>query len=127
MKFIVYFFHIYYNYYWEIYKKLYVEVNNEKMKLLLVLLVFLCSIAVVSAEDTNATDVIQLAEDTSSDQETNIILQTDDEINDDANQEDILGAPTGTFFELQTIIDSVHEGDWVLISKSFHFFYAHFC
>jgi predicted outer membrane repeat protein len=86
---------------------------------LTIALVFSCSIAVVSAEDTNATDVIQLAEDTSSDQETNIILQTDDEINDDANQEDILGAPTGTFFELQKIIDSVPEESWFSISKDY--------
>lgn len=89
---------------------------------LTIALVFSCSIAVVSAEDTNATDVIQLAEDTSSDQETNIILQTDDEINDDTNQEDILGAPKrpGTFHELQRIIDEVPEGDWFSIARDYY-------
>ena len=79
---------------------------------LTIALVFLCSIAFVSAtENVNATDDLQSNEDMSINQEEDILLESQ-EINDDTNQEDILGAPKrpGTFRELQRIIDEVPGG-----------------
>ncbi|MER2013187.1 MAG: hypothetical protein ABS871_00960, partial [Methanobrevibacter sp.] len=99
---------------------------------LIILLVVLSSVAFVSAADNPQSvedmslnqqgDIIlertqEINDDTT---QEDIILERTQEINDDTTQEDILKAPTGTFFELQTIIDSVHEGDWVSISKDYY-------
>ena len=94
----------------------------KKTYLLLIILVFLCSIAVVSAtENVNVTDNLQSMDDMSVNQEEDILLEKSQEINDDATQEDILEAkPPGTFRELQKMIDYVNEKDSLSIDRDYY-------
>lgn len=80
---------------------------------LMILLVFLFSIAFVSAtEDVNATDNLQSTDDISLNQEEEDITLESQEINDDTTTQDIISeAPKrpGTFRELQKEIDGAPE------------------
>ena len=94
----------------------------KKTYLLLIILVFLCSIAVVSAtENVNVTDNLQSMDDMSVNQEEDILLEKSQEINDYATQEDILEAESpGTFKELQKMIDGMSEKDSLSIDRDYY-------
>ncbi|SDA72210.1 hypothetical protein [Methanobrevibacter millerae] len=100
---------------------------------LIIVLVFLSSVALVSAADNPQSNedmplnqeedsILETQEINDDTTQEDSILEKTQEINDDTTQEDILGVPKrpGTFHELQRIIDEVPEGDWFSIARDYY-------